>query len=269
MPPTADLGTQTREMMQHRPEGNAPSPESRPADARSSGTRPEVSFSIPCFNEEQVLARTVRRLAHAFQRQGVSLELVAVDNGSTDGTSRLIDELIAEGLPVVKVHLESNQGYGGGILRGLAACRGRFVGYLHADGQVEPEDVFRVYDVAASAPGPALVQVNRRCRLDGVKRRMVTFCYNLLINMLFGGLGTSDVNGSPKIVRRDDVERMRIQSRDWFFDAEMMIRAKRLGLPVIEVNVLSQARLGGQSHVNAAARREFLVNLVRWRLRRG
>jgi len=229
--------------------------------------QPAISFSIPCYNEQQVLGRTVRRFAAEFARHGVPLELVAVDNGSSDETGRIIDELIEEGLPVVKVMLEKNAGYGGGILRGLAECRAPLVGYLHADGQVEPEDVFRLYEVAASLTGPVLVQVNRRFRLDGTKRRFVTYCYNTLINLLFGGLGTTDVNGSPKILRREDVGRMQIESTDWFFDAEMMIKARWLGLKVIEVNVLSQARLGGVSHVNAAARRQFLRNLLRWRLR--
>ncbi len=229
---------------------------------------PDVSFAIPCYNEEEVLERTVRRLAHEFHRRGVRLELVTVDNGSTDGTSALIDRLIAEGLPLVKIRLEQNAGYGGGILCGLKACRAPWIGYLHADGQVEPEDVFRVYDTAVGAPRAALVQVNRRFRLDGLKRRIVTRIYNLLINTLFGGLGTSDVNGSPKLLRRDDFDRLDMQSTDWFFDAEMMIKAHWHRLPVIEVNVLSQARLGGTSHVDASARRQFLRNLIRWRFTR-
>lgn len=243
------------------------------ADSPTSGAqgedaRPELSLSVPCYNEEAVLRRTVTRLVEEFRARGISLELVLVDNGSTDGTAALIDELIAAGLPVSKIALDKNAGYGGGILAGLDACRGRFVGYMHADGQVEPVDVFRLYDIAAAHGGAVLVQVNRRFRLDGWQRRVTTAIYNLLINSLFGGLGTSDVNGSPKLLRREDYQQLALSSRDWFLDAELMIKAGRMGLPVIEVNVLAQMRLGGRSKVNWQANWQFVGNLIRWRLGR-
>ena len=77
-------------------------------------TRPQVSWSIPCYNEEEVLRSTVTRLAAVFVADGVDVELVLVDNGSTDRTGEIIDELIAEGLPITKVVVETNIGYGNG-----------------------------------------------------------------------------------------------------------------------------------------------------------
>jgi len=61
---------------------------------------------------------------------------------------------------------------------------------------------------------------------------------------------------------------MNLASRDWFLDAEVMIKARRLGLPVFELNVLGQMREGGASNVRGSTIWEFLVNLARARFGR-
>ncbi len=58
---------------------------------------------------------------------------------------------------------------------------------------------------------------------------------------------------------------MGLQSRDWFLDAEVMIKAKRLGLVVYEFNVMAQMREGGTSHVRSSTCWEFVVNLLKYR----
>jgi glycosyltransferase involved in cell wall biosynthesis len=238
----------------------------QPGQDTSQGTEPQLSLVLPCYNEEEVLATTVRRLVGAFRSYGgVDLELVLVDNGSRDATGQVIDSLIAEGHPVVKVVVPENQGYGYGVLRGLRVSRGRLVGFVCADGQVDPHDVVKVYDIAAQARVPKLVKVRRRFRMDGFKRKITSIVYNGLTACMFGGLGSIDVNGNPKILPRDYLERMDLQSRDWFLDAEVLIKAKRLGLPVFELNVIAQLREGGKSNVRIETCREFALNLLRYR----
>lgn len=227
--------------------------------------RPQISLSIPCYNEEEVLRDTVTRLASVFETAGVDVELVLVDNGSTDRTGEIMDELVDEGLPITKVVVDDNIGYGNGVLQGLAACRGTHVGFICADGQVEPADVLRVYQMCASSKTPRLVKVRRRFRMDGLNRKVVSVAYNFMTAALFGGLGSIDVNGNPKVFPREYLEPMKLRSTDWFLDAEVMIRAKQLGLEVLEFNVLAQARGGGTSNVRAETCWEFVGNLLRFR----
>lgn len=227
-----------------------------------------LSLAVPCYNEEESLRNTAVRLVRAFRERDLEVELVLVDNGSKDRTGAIIDELLAEGLPVVKEVVVVNQGYGYGVLRGLARCRGQFIGFICADGQVEAPDVARLYETLLNAKSPMLVKVRRRFRMDGFRRKVVSIIYNGVANMLFGGLGTIDINGNPKLFPRSYYERMNLASRDWFLDAEVMIKAKRLGLPVFELNVLGQMREGGASNVRATTIWEFLVNLARARFGR-
>ncbi len=229
--------------------------------------QPEVSLAIPCYNETAVLRTTALRLVQAFSEIRISLELVLVDNGSTDGTGEIIDQLIEDGLPIVKRTIPVNQGYGHGILTGLEACRGRVIGFLHADGQCDARDVAKVCDVALNIRQPTMVKIRRRFRMEGFRRKFTSLLYNIVINILYPGIGSHDVNGSPKVFPREYLAAMDLQSQDWFIDPEMMVRAKTLGLPIMEVNVMWQVRPGGQSNVDASTSIEFIFNLLKYRVR--
>ena len=226
---------------------------------------PELSLVVPCYNEADVIHNTATRLIKEFRDRDVHLELILVDNGSKDETGAIIDQLIQEGYPVAKATVKVNQGYGNGVLRGLDIATGKLVGFVCADGQVDAHDVAKVYDIAANARHPHLVKVRRRFRMDGFKRKVVSIIYNFMTLLLFGGLGSIDINGNPKIMPREYLERMHLQSKDWFLDAEVMIKAKRLKLPVFEMNVIAQMREGGESNVRGSTIREFLINLYRYR----
>lgn len=224
-----------------------------------------ISLVIPCYNEARSVRSTATRIVDAFRSQDIRLELVLVDNGSTDETGKIIDELVGEGLPVVKVTVESNRGYGHGILSGLEKCTGEYAGFLCADSQVDAVDVARVAEIALNSQTPKLVKVRRRFRMDGLHRKLISIFYNALANLVFGGLHSIDINGNPKILPREYIQRMQLRSEDWFLDPEVMIKTKRLGLPVYEFNVLGQMRAEGLSHVRGSTMWEFFKNLMRYR----
>lgn len=248
-------------------------PAAVPAEARPHGgdraTRPDFSLIVPCYNEEDVVGYTIRRLVKAFDAAEIDLEIVACDNGSSDGTGELLRRFEADGFPVVSHRVEVNEGYGKGVLESLAHCRADWIGIIPADGQVDAEDVVRLFESVCRTDGRVLGKVHRRFRLDGPVRAAVSFVYNLFINTLFPGIGSSDVNGSPKILHRDAFRAMELESKDWLLDAEMMIKARVLGLGVLEMNVFSRMREQGVSHVRATTCSEFVRRLVGFRLGRG
>lgn len=220
---------------------------------------------MPCYNEEACLRNTARALIQAFANRRIALELVLVDNGSTDRTGQIIDELMEEGLPVVKVTVPVNRGYGYGIIQGLQRCSAPFVGYLCADGQVSAEDTVRIYTLVKGSDGRLLVKVRRRFRKDGIVRKITSIVYNGLMLGVFGRLEVIDINGSPKIFSREAFRRMRLESEDWFLDPEVMIKAKHMGLTSLELNVRGLLRQGGKSNVRVGTVLEFIRNILRYR----
>jgi glycosyltransferase involved in cell wall biosynthesis len=226
---------------------------------------PNVACVIPAYNEAGAVGPTIDRLFAAFEAAGYRLEVVAVDNGSTDQTGARLRAL-QQKHPALRIHrVEVNEGYGHGVLQGIPLATAEWVGIIPADGQVDAEDVVRLYEAAAATDGKVVAKVRRRFRLDGVTRKVVSASYNLLVLLLWPGLGTLDVNGSPKLLRREALAALRLTSKQWFLDPELMIKAHYLGLRVIEVNVFARLRGTGLSHVRPSTCWEFLRELLRYR----
>jgi dolichol-phosphate mannosyltransferase len=231
---------------------------------RESG--PDLSLVMPCYNEEEIVASTIRRLLAGFEKAGYRLEIVAVDNGSADATGQIIKQLSAQHAgAVLHQRVEVNQGYGNGILSGVPACTAPWVGMIPADGQVDAEDVVRLFEAAITAKGMVLAKVRRRFRMDGLTRKVISTSYNLFVRMLWPRLESLDVNGSPKLLPAVALQAMELDSRGWFLDPEIMIKAHYMGLRVLELNVFARMRGAGLSHVRASTCWEFFRNLLVFR----
>src|SRR5687768_5438705 len=107
---------------------------------------PDLSIVMPCYNEEAIIPFTIPRLLSAFRNAGYRLELVVVDNGSSDRTGEIIQRLATADPWIVHHRVEINQGYGHGVLAAVPLCTAPWVGMLPADGQVDAEDVVRLYE---------------------------------------------------------------------------------------------------------------------------
>ncbi len=237
------------------------------SSANTVGSRvgdPALSLVIPLFDEEAGVRGVVRSLVGTLDEAGIAFQLVLVDNGSRDGTLGVIQE-IARGDPRVEVlHLPSNGGYGGGILAGLRVSRAPVLGYLWGDDQVGhhvvPDLLRRITEQGAD-----LAKARRVIRLDGRHRRALTRVYHTVFPLFFR-LPSRDIHGCPKLFTREAFERIAPVSRDWFLDAEVMIRATELGLRISELDVVAYPRATGESHVRWGTVLEFGINLVRFKL---
>ncbi len=228
-------------------------------------TAPAFSLVMPCYNEADCLRETAGELIAAFAQAQILLQLVLVENGSLDGTGKIIDALIAEGHPVTKAYVPVNQGYGHGVLEGLRRCEAPMVGIICADGQVAAEVAVATYKQACAVSHPTLAKVRRRFRQDSWRRKVVSVIYNLGMQLAFGWLGSIDLNGSPKVMPRDVYEAMDLKSKDWFLDPEIMIKAKFLGVRVFEHDAEGLLRRGGKSNVRYTTILNFLLNIARYR----
>lgn len=220
---------------------------------------------MPCYNEEAIVGQTIKRLKAAFERADVRLQLVAVDNGSKDRTLEIIQAL-ADGDPSIVVHrVDVNIGYGNGILSGIPHCTAPWVGVIPADGQVDADDAVRLFEDAVACGIPVLAKARRRFRMDGPSRKLVSIAYNVFFRMLWPGVDSLDINGLPKLMPRDVIQRMGLTSRQWFLDPEIMIKAHYMGVRILEHNVFARMRGNGLSHVRATTCWEFFTALLRYR----
>ena len=229
--------------------------------------KPDLSMVIPCYNEEDVVAHTVRRLLEAFDRAGHRLEIVAVDNGSSDGTGKIL-RCLSESRESIVVHrVEVNEGYGHGIISGMSRCTAPWVGFIPADGQVGPEDVVSLYEMAVLTRQDVVAKVRRRFRLDGPFRKLGSLGFNIFVRVLWPSL-VWDINATPKILPRHLLAAMRLKEKGWALDAEIMTKASYMGVRTVELNILSRERCSGTSKIRPGAMQELIGALFAFRFSR-
>jgi glycosyltransferase involved in cell wall biosynthesis len=238
----------------------------------SSGTRGDVEadvcFIMPCYNEGENVGYTVPKLLDAFAQAGHRIQLITVNNGSADRTGEALAELAGRFPQISVVTVERNIGYGFGVLSGLPHAAAPWIGTVAADGQVDAEDVVRLYEAVSVTRLPTFGKVRRRFRMDGSIRKVISVGYNVFVHLLWPGIGSLDVNGNPRLLPRDVVTAMELQATNWFLDPEMLIKAHYMGVRILELNVFARMRGNGLSHVRASTCWEFFRALLQFRFSR-
>ena len=98
----------------------------------------QLSLVIPCYNEAKNLDSLLDRCGMLTKTNGV--EVILVDNGSTDNTRYVLETLIPKYKSIRSIRVDENQGYGFGIIKGLQEAKGEIIGWTHADLQTDPCD---------------------------------------------------------------------------------------------------------------------------------
>jgi glycosyltransferase involved in cell wall biosynthesis len=195
-----------------------------------------LSFFFPALNEEDNVGPMVDEALAVLPRFATDLEVIVVDDGSTDRTGTIADELARKDPRVRVIHHGARRGYGGAVRSGLRAATMPWIFYTDGDRQFALEDLGRL--IAASDEADVVVGFRQK-RADPARRLFVAWVYNRLIRLLFGG-GWRDVDCAFKLFRRSVFERVpldRVRSDGAFFSPEMLITLRRAGVPTRQVAV--------------------------------
>jgi glycosyltransferase involved in cell wall biosynthesis len=121
--------------------------------------RPDLSIVVPIYNEIGNVEPLVDRVRAALDDTDLSWELLAVDDGSSDGTGERLDELSADDSRIRVLHFEGNFGQSSGLDAGFRHARGRLVALLDADLQTYPEDLPKLIEILESEEVDAVVGI--------------------------------------------------------------------------------------------------------------
>jgi glycosyltransferase involved in cell wall biosynthesis len=233
------------------------------------GQEPELSVVVLCYRAEEQARRVVVPLYDALERHGVPYELILVANyWSPDDRTPAIAEELAHGRKSVRVVAEPKRGHMGWDMRsGLREAHGSHLVVIDGDGQVPVQYALEAYRVLKDR-GADVVKGRRFLREDGSVRTITSLGYNLLFRLLFRTRGLWDINGRPKGLKREAYERLALATDDWFTDAEMLLKARRQGLRVVEFPVRFLRNEARGSFVGLGTVWEFVRNMALWRLGR-
>jgi len=223
----------------------------------------DLSLVLPALNEAENLPPLLKNTKAVLDNLAISYEIIVVDNGSSDNTAEVL-ELLKKEIPELKtVIVPRNIGFGNGILQGLYVSQGKVLGFMDADGQIEPRCLAEVY-LNLKTKGLDFCKGVRLTRGDGWLRYAASKAYNLLFKLLFGG-NINDLGGKPKVFTREFYEKVAPISKDWFLDTEIAIKMIKQGGKMEEMPNSFLVRSGGRSKVRLSTVWEFLKNMFYWR----
>jgi glycosyltransferase involved in cell wall biosynthesis len=229
-----------------------------------------LSYFFPAHNEEANLAGLVDEALAALPAIAETFEIIAVNDGSRDGTASIADGLAAAHPDVVRaVHHPTNLGYGAALRSGFGAARYELVAFTDGDRQFKVADVGLLAERLAAADAPDVVVGFRIKRADPPIRTLYARAYRLA-NRIFFGLQVTDVDCACILFRREALEGLRVESGGAFFSAELLIKLQAAGRTVVEVGVPHYPRTAGSATgakpavVFRAVRDFWLLRLRMW-----
>ena len=232
----------------------------------SAAVVPALTYFFPAHNEAENIEALVAEALTALPALAERFEIIAVDDGSRDGTGALADRLAAEHPDVVRVvHHEVNQGYGAALRSGFRASRYPLVGFTDGDRQFRVADLRLLLDRLDAPDAPDVVVGYRLKRADATVRLVYARAYRWCLRLFFG-LDVRDVDCACKLFRRPALDGVRLESRGAFLSAELLIKLRARGARLAQVGVPHHPRVAGQA---SGANPRVVLRAVRdfWRLR--
>jgi dolichyl-phosphate beta-glucosyltransferase len=229
-------------------------------------TRTALSLIFPCYNEAERLPQTLAAYLARLPREPGAVEVLVIDDGSTDQTFAVARAIAARDDRVRVIRSQPNHGKGYGVRTGVLQANGELIVFTDADGSYGPGEVARVTAALADAP----VAIGSRpvgWATGPPARRLASRLFNRAIRALLG-LPFADTQCGLKGFRRQAALEVFGRSRlDGFaFDVEVLFLARRLGLRVGEVPVRAEERDGSrvQLVVDALGMLGDVLRVRRW-----
>jgi dolichyl-phosphate beta-glucosyltransferase len=209
-----------------------------------------LTLVFPCYNEAERLPRTLGTyLGRLPPQMPHEVEVLVVDDGSTDDTADVAGTVAAGDARVRVIRCQRNRGKGFAVRTGVLAAEGELVVFTDADGSYRPDDVERVVAALADAP-VAIGSRDLHVQASSPTRQVASMLFNRVMRTMLD-LPFRDTQCGLKGFRRQAALEVFGRARlDGFaFDAEVLYLARHLGLRVAEVGVRADEREGSKVRV--------------------
>jgi len=199
-----------------------------------------LSVIVPAYNEGETVEAVARRLRSV----PLQLEIIAVDDASTDGTGEILDRLAQERLIDRVMHHPENRGKGAALRSGIAAATGDVIVVQDADLEYDPADLVILLQPIRAAKADAVYG----SRFQGGPRRVLFFWHSVgnrlltLLSNMFTNLNLTDMETCYKLVRADLLKRLPLTSDRFGFEVEVTARLAQVGARIWELPITYSGR---------------------------
>ncbi len=219
----------------------------------------DISLSVffPAYYDENNIGKVVDKAVEVLESLGLKdYEVTIIEDGSPDKTAEVADALAAQYPKVKVIHHEKNKGYGATLWEGFTTARMDYVFYTDGDNQFDLEELRKF---VAIIPFSDMVVGYRKKKQYSPYRKLTSFVYNLLLRFVFD-IDYIDIDCAFKVFKTDLFRKIKVNTKDAFIDAEIMIRAQLQGYTFTELGVKHLPRVDG---VSTAARPSIIFRTIK------
>jgi glycosyltransferase involved in cell wall biosynthesis len=225
-----------------------------------------ISVFFPCYNEQENVGGTVERALAVLEKLDADFELIIVNDGSSDRTGQIADEIADRNDKIKVVHHQQNLGYGAALQSGFKTSTKELVFYTDGDGQFDIEEMPSLLPLMENYDIVSCYRLNRQ---DNLIRKINGWCWTKLVCLLFG-MKIRDIDCAFKLYKREIFDNIKLSSTGALIDTEILAQAVRKGYRVTQKGVHHYPRSAGTQtganlHVICRAFRELfkLRNQIR------
>jgi glycosyltransferase involved in cell wall biosynthesis len=203
-----------------------------------------LTVFFPAYNDSGTIASLVIAAVQTASRLTTDFEVLVINDGSTDSTAEIIDELARIYPQVHAIHHEKNRGYGGALRTGFASATKDWVFYTDGDAQYDPREMTRLWEKTSASVD--MVNGYKISRSDPLHRIIIGRIYHHTVKRLFG-LTVRDVDCDFRLMRRRLFDRVKLEKSSGVICLEMMKKITDAGFSIVEVPVHHYHRAYGKS----------------------
>ncbi len=218
---------------------------------------PSVSFFCPAYYDEGNLPDLIPNVFNFLSKNSKKFEITIIDDGAGDNTGSVADELAKQYPYIQVIHHKKNKGYSATLKEGFEMGKYDYVMYTDGDNQ---------YDVKEFEPYLYLLETHDVLVGFATKKAVSTFrkfqswVHNTLINILFF-VHFRDINCAMKIFKKPVLDKININSNPYgaFVDAELILKAKKLGYKIAQFPVTHYEKKGG---IASGSKPRLILNTI-------
>lgn len=201
--------------------------------------KPDLSIVIPFYNDSKCPIPFVKKLKK--ELEDINYELILVDDCSKDSTPKELESLKSKRIRVILN--KKNKDYGGAIMTGLDVAKGKILGFTCGDGEVDAEDIVRVYKEIGDLN---VIKAIRKKRKDGLGRDIISKIFNVWSEVRFR-IHIKDINGYPVYFKREVYKSLTDLQTGWLFNIDLLRKIKKQKYKIKGIYVKHYERLDGVS----------------------
>lgn len=210
-----------------------------------------ISVFFPAFNDAESIGKLVKNACEALSALTDEYEVIVVNDGSTDGTGEVLEDLRKTYRFLKVIHHEKNGGYGAALQSGFRAASKELIFYTDGDGQYDVREMPLLFEKMNESVD--VVNGYKIGRADGKRRRWLGGAYNRLAHFFFD-LPIRDVDCDFRLIRKRALDGVSLTTTSGGICVELIYKLKKKGCNFVEIPVNHYSRLYGKSQFFTFAR---------------